>query len=47
MLKGFIDWLLTSEPVSRWILILMLLGIVAGIAFAIKNLAKPGESSWQ
>ncbi len=47
MLKGFVDWLLTTEPVSHWILILILLGMIAGIALAIKNLSKPGESSWQ
>ena len=40
MFKSLFDWLVGSEPVSRWVLILMILGLTVGLALALKNLNK-------
>lgn len=40
MFKSLFDWLVSSEPVSRWVLILMILGLIVGLASALKNLNK-------
>ena len=43
MFKSLLDWLTSTQPISRWILILMLLGMVCGIA-ALIRMMKPKEN---
>ncbi len=40
MFKSVLDWLTGFEPINRWVLILILAGMVAAIAFALKNASK-------
>lgn len=37
MLKSFFEWLISTIPIHNWVLLLMLLGLIASIAFALKN----------
>ena len=40
MFKSILDWIIGIELVNRWILVLMLAGMTAGIAVALKNIGK-------
>lgn len=40
MFKSVLDWLIGIEPVNRWVLILMLAGMITAIALALKNIGK-------
>ena len=39
MFQDLIGWLTSTEPISRWVLILMLLGLLAAFCFAMSLLS--------
>ena len=45
MWKSLIEWLTTTEPVSRWILIILILGLVLAAAKVLDMVKKHTEKA--
>ena len=43
MFKSLLNWLIGVEPISRWLLLIMLLGMIIGAGFTLKYYGRKSE----
>ena len=36
MFKSFVDWLVSSHPVSNWVILIILFGLIVSFALSLK-----------
>ena len=43
MFKSFFDWLVTTHPIANWIILIMLLALLADMAFLMNYLREKNK----